>query len=136
MDHDEPSARDELNARRARLIVMFNLAGLLKAQGKLEESEALFREALEARRETLRPRHPDTISSINGRAKLWCEQGKQEEAETLCREVIEASRDDVGEQGNPAAAEPLYRQTMRSAGRCWGLATRTRSAPWAVLRAC
>ena len=63
--------RETLEVQRATLgpkhpdtlISMGNLAGLLHAQGKLSESEALFMETLEGRRAALGPRHPDTLST-------------------------------------------------------------------------
>ena len=40
------------------------LGGLLQDQGKLDEAEPLYREALAASRETLGDRHPDTLASV------------------------------------------------------------------------
>ena len=45
------------------LISMSNLAGLLRAQGKLGESEALFMETLEGKRAALGPQHPSTLTA-------------------------------------------------------------------------
>jgi hypothetical protein len=57
--------REALEGRRATLgpkhpdtlVSMGNLAGLLYAQGKLGESEALFKETLEGRRAAWGPQH-------------------------------------------------------------------------------
>ena len=43
---------------------MSNQAWLLKAQGKLDEAKPLMLEVLEARRATLGPKHPDTLTSM------------------------------------------------------------------------
>ena len=43
---------------------------LLQAMGKLEEARPLCEEAVQARRETLGDRHPDTLASINNMAHL------------------------------------------------------------------
>ncbi len=42
---------------------MNNLAVLLHAQGKLAESEALFKETLEGLRAVLGPQHPNTLKT-------------------------------------------------------------------------
>ena len=48
-----------------------DLGGLLKARGNLEGAEALYREALTARRETLGSRHPDTLISVGWLSGVW-----------------------------------------------------------------
>ena len=52
------------------LISMNNLAQLLQAQGKLAESEALFKETLEVKRAALGPQHPTTRSNMQCLAAL------------------------------------------------------------------
>ena len=44
---------------------MYNLAGLLKDQGKVDEAEPLYRECLAARKETLGDKHPWTLNSVS-----------------------------------------------------------------------
>ena len=44
---------------------MGNFAGLLKAQGKLDEAEPLYRDELAACKETLGDKHPDTLASVS-----------------------------------------------------------------------
>ena len=44
---------------------MNNFAGLLKAQGKVDEAEPLYRECLSAKKETLGDRHPETLISVS-----------------------------------------------------------------------
>jgi hypothetical protein len=46
------------------------LALLLSDQGKLDEAEPLYREALEARRDVRGARHPNTLTSMNNLANL------------------------------------------------------------------
>jgi hypothetical protein len=48
---------------------MSNLAALLHAQGKLGESEALFKVTLEGMRAALGPRHPNTLNAERGLAQ-------------------------------------------------------------------
>jgi len=50
---------------RAVSALQNNLAMLFHDQGKLDEAEPLFREALEVRRRTLGDTHPNTLANIN-----------------------------------------------------------------------
>lgn len=59
--HRRQAASSLLSSRRSSCIA---------SAGRLEESEALCREALAAQRATLGDRHPDTLSSINNLALL------------------------------------------------------------------
>ncbi|KAL3910026.1 MAG: hypothetical protein SGPRY_009212 [Prymnesium sp.] len=72
------------------LMTITNLAGLLRAQGKLADAEPLAREVLSTWREleaTAKvPRN--TLTSINILAELLHSQGKDAEAEPLCVEVL------------------------------------------------
>jgi len=77
---------------RAVSALQNNLAKLLQDQGKLNEAEPLFREALEGRRRTLGDTHPSTLNSINNLGLLLEDQGKLNEAESLFREALEVRR--------------------------------------------
>ena len=55
----------ERTSGRSTLSTLSTLAHELQVQGKFDEAEPLFREALELRRETLGSRHPATLASIN-----------------------------------------------------------------------
>ena len=61
---------------------MNNLAMLLRAQGKLPESETLLKETLEERRAALGPRHPDTLATERSLAQV-AQQRKGKESETI-----------------------------------------------------
>ena len=105
------------------------LASELKVQGKFDEAEPLYREALEMRRETLGNRHPKTLASINNLGLLLLAKGDLA-AEPLCREALEVLRETLGnrhpntlnsinslgllllEKGDLAAAEPLLREVL------------------------
>ena len=52
------------------------LAKELHAQGKFDEAEPLFREALEVSRETLGSRHPNTLASVSNIGTLLRDTGK------------------------------------------------------------
>ena len=72
------------------------LAKELQAQGKYNEAEPLYREALEGRRATLGNRHPNTLSSINNLGGLLYAKGNLAAAERLCREALEVRRATLG----------------------------------------
>jgi tetratricopeptide (TPR) repeat protein len=54
---------------------------LLKSQGKLDEAEVYYTEALEGFRRVLGNEHPYTLYSINDLAELYDAWGKPEEAQ-------------------------------------------------------
>merc|ERR1719424_1980044 len=85
-------------AERATSNLINNLGLLLKDQGDLDGAEALLREALEARRETLGDRHPNTLISINNLGLLLKKQGDLDGAEPLLREALEAQRETLGDR--------------------------------------
>jgi len=82
---------------RAVSALQNNLAMLFHDQGKLDEAEPLFREALEVRRRTLGDTHPNTLANINNLGLLLKDQGKLSEAEPLLREDLEAQRRTLGD---------------------------------------
>ena len=119
-------------AERGTSLLLMNVARLLQAQGKLDEAEPLYREALEASRATLGDRHPDTLVSISNMASLLQDQGKVDEAAPLYREALEAERATLGDrhpstlgsigdmahllqaQGKLDEAEPLCREALEA----------------------
>ena len=74
-------------SKRATSDLINNYASLLHKQGKLDDAEPLFREALDGRRATLGDRHPSTLTSINNYAQLLRNQGKLDDAQPLFREA-------------------------------------------------
>ena len=60
-----------------------NLANLYYNQGKYEQAEPLYQQALSIYEEQLGPTHPRTASSLNSLALLYWNQGKYEQAEPL-----------------------------------------------------
>ena len=69
---------------------------LLLDKGDLVGAEPLLREALEARREVLSERHPNTLTSINDLATLLQAKGLLDEAKTLYEEALKARREVYG----------------------------------------
>ena len=106
------------------------LARELLAQGKHDEAESLFREALAIDRETLRGRHPGTFASLNNFGGLMYAKGDLATAESLFREALAVERETLGNRhlstlmsieylgkvleanGDLAAAEPLLRKAL------------------------
>ena len=78
---------------------MNNLGSLLQDQGDLDGAAPLYREALQARRETLGDRHPDTLISIWNLSKLLATQDetKKGEAKQLCQEAVTGAREVLGD---------------------------------------
>jgi tetratricopeptide (TPR) repeat protein len=64
------------------------LGGALLDQGKLDEAEPCLRQALESSQRLLGPRHPNTLLSLNGMARLRVAQGKYAEALALLDALI------------------------------------------------
>ena len=129
-------------------LTLDTLAQDLQAQGKHDEAEPLYREALEMDRESLGTRHPNTLIAINNLAQVLQAQGKYDEAEPLCREALEVDRETLGnrhpstltsisnlggllkDKGKYEEAEPLCREALEVRRETLGNAhIRTRSAP-------
>ena len=115
---------------RATSMLLMGVANLLFQQGKYDDAEALYREAIEGRRRVLGDAHPSTLDSTNNLAVLLKDLGRYAEAEPLCHVVVAGRRRDLGDahpqtlnsisnlavllskQGKHAEAEPLYRETL------------------------
>ena len=70
---------------------------LRRLKGDLDAAEPLLREVLEAQREMLGARHPDTLASINSLGMLLQDKGDLLAAmELLLREVLEEQREMLG----------------------------------------
>jgi len=83
-------------AERATSKLISNLGMLLHDRGDLDGAEALYREALEAQRETLGDRHPNTLTSINNLGRLLAAKGDLDGAEALYREALEGQQETLG----------------------------------------
>jgi tetratricopeptide (TPR) repeat protein len=69
-----------------------HLATLLRDQGKLDESETRFRQALAIARRTLGPDQADTARIEVNLGELLAKRGKLQESEQLLRESLRARR--------------------------------------------
>ena len=92
----------------------------------------LYEEELQANRETLGDRHPDTLTSIGSMATLLRGMGKPQEARPLFEEELEASRETLGDRhvdtlvsisnmgqllqamGQLEEARPLYEEALQA----------------------
>jgi tetratricopeptide (TPR) repeat protein len=106
--------------------------------GRIDETEALFRESYERSRRDLGDRDPQTISCLNSLASFLHRSGKLEEAEPLSREALASSRAVLGDEhmttlilinnlarlhrdrGELAEAEVLYRESLAAFQRSYG----------------
>ena len=106
------------------------LGYLYESQGRYEEAEPLFLQALELGRWLLGEDHPDVASSLNNLAALYKSQGRYEEAEPLLLQALESRRSLLGKnhsdvasslnnlaylyklQGRYEEAEPLFLQAL------------------------
>ena len=86
---------------------MNGLAESYKAQGRYGEAEPLLREGLQICRETLGPKHPETLASMNNLGTLYQAQGRYGDAEPLLREGLQICRGTLG----PAHPHTLGTQT-------------------------
>jgi tetratricopeptide (TPR) repeat protein len=67
---------------------MKNLANVLNHQGKYEQAEEMYRQALGLMEKVLGKEHPDTLESMNNLANIQMGQGKYEQAEVLDRQAL------------------------------------------------
>jgi len=74
-----------------------DLAVLRTKQKEYEESERLFFEALEARKNKLGDDHPATLETRNDLAMMYKEQSRYEEAEKYFVEAVEGRRLKLGD---------------------------------------
>ena len=86
----------ERTSGQSTAFTLNTLALELQAQGKYDEAEPLYREALEVSRETLGSRHPNTLNSISNLGVLLKAKGDLAAAEPLYREALKGRRETLG----------------------------------------
>ena len=113
-------------------------AALLRATGRYDEAEPLYREAMQITGAALGKDHPDYAANLNNLAGLLRATGRTDEAEPLMREAMQITGAALGKDhptyaanlNNLAAlleatgrydeAEPLYREAMQITGTAVG----------------
>ena len=83
-----------------------NLADLYCSQGRYEEADPLYLQALELRRRLLGNNHPDVAYSLRSLADLYNSQGRYEEAEPFYLKALELFKRLLGEN-HPDVATSL-----------------------------
>lgn len=129
---------DGPDVRPILAFALHNLAFVHRARERLEESEALYREALELRRELHDASHPDLLTTLGNLAVVLERRGRYREAEALLREGLDARRARLGEahpntltslnnlaymlwrNGRYARAEELFREAIPIARTVYG----------------
>ena len=90
---------------RALSDLLLSVADLFAEQGKNDEAETLYREALDGRRREFGDAHSKTISTMCNLAIVLKGQGKYDEAEKLYRKALEGKLKSVGD-GHPDTLGP------------------------------
>lgn len=86
LGRDHPATLDALN----------NLAALYHLQGRLDDAEPLYREALERGREVRGPDHPETLVSAANLGELWADRGRLEDAQELLEGTVASQQRVLG----------------------------------------
>ena len=85
-----------------------NLAALYESQGRYEEAEPLYIQALDMRKKLLGEEHPDVATSLNNLAGLYSSQGRYEEAEPLYIQALDMYKKLLGDE------HPYTQKTQRA----------------------
>ena len=128
----------ELGLEEDFALTLNNLAYLYNLQGRYDQAEPLYLQALELRKRLLGEEHPNVAASLNNLAELYRTQGRYAEAEPLYLQALELSKRLLGEehpnvasslnnlallyesQGRYDQAEPLYLQALELRKRLLG----------------
>ncbi|PFH47247.1 hypothetical protein AMATHDRAFT_116245, partial [Amanita thiersii Skay4041] len=75
-----------------------SLAKTYQKQGRLDDTERLVKEVLEAQKLKLSHNHPDTLTTMHTLACMYQEQDRWEDAERVLKEVLEARKLKLGDE--------------------------------------
>jgi len=81
----------------------YNLGRLYAHQGKLDEAEKMYMQALQGYEEALGPKHTSTLQTVNNLGNLYVDQGKLVEAEKMYIRAL---------QGKEEALRPKHTSTL------------------------
>ncbi|MBH8576113.1 tetratricopeptide repeat protein, partial [Nostocaceae cyanobacterium CENA369] len=96
----------ELGLEKELATSLNNLASLYDSQGRYNEAEPLYIQALALTRKLLGEEHPSVASSLNNLALLYYSQGRYSEAEPLYIQALALWRKLLGEE-HPSVASSL-----------------------------
>jgi tetratricopeptide (TPR) repeat protein len=114
----------------AKLTSVNNMANVLSSQGKYEQAEDKYRQALRLCEKMLGKEHPDTVISMNNLAEMLYRQGKYGQAEAIHRQALSVREATLGkehpdtltsinnlatvlrDQGKYEQAEEIHRQAL------------------------
>jgi tetratricopeptide (TPR) repeat protein len=109
------------------------------AVGLYSKAETLYQNVLQQRKEKLGPEHPDTLTSINNFAGLYCVEKRYEKAEPLYKEALQLRKKVLGREhpdtltsindiaalyfilGRYSEAESLYKKALQLRGKVLGM---------------
>jgi Tfp pilus assembly protein PilF len=77
---------------------MDGLAALYYRQGKYEQAEALYTQALAIRQAMLDPQHPNIAANLNNLAIFYGRRGKFEQAEPLAERAVKIDEQAPGQE--------------------------------------
>jgi len=80
------------------LMSMNNLAEVLSHQGKYDEAEVMYQQALAVMEMVLGKEHPETLSSVSSLANMLNHQSKHEEAKKIHQQVLNDKRRVLGKE--------------------------------------
>jgi tetratricopeptide (TPR) repeat protein len=100
---------------RDALLAMNNLGCAIRAQNRLDESEALLRTAMDRQRATFGQEDPDTLRSANNLGLNLYLQGRLEDAELLLRQTVQSRRRVLGEAHPETLASTSYLASLLQA---------------------
>ena len=66
-----------------------NLGYLYESQGKLEEAEKMYQQALQGKENAWGPDHTSTLNTVNNLGNLYKSQGKLDQAEKVYQRALQ-----------------------------------------------
>merc|ERR1740121_1966214 len=105
---------------------------MMKAHGRLDEAEKLFREAVDGSWGKLGPKHPVTLTFVDNLVALLEDQGRKGEAEPLHRQAFEGGSPNalrsafclgttLKSRGQLEEAEPMFRAALDGSRERFGM---------------
>ena len=87
---------NEAEEKEVMLCAILLLGNLYADQGKLDEAEKMYEQALRGREEALGPKHTSTLDTVNNLGVLYAGQGKLDEAEKTYERALRGKEEVLG----------------------------------------